>query len=74
VSQSAWILAALLGGFVLYVAAKGRLQTYASVLWGPTAAPAPTVTSGGGSGSVFQQAGSIAMHLGEAYVTGGLGG
>jgi hypothetical protein len=45
VTQSGFIAGALLAGFVLYLAAKGRLSTYAAVLWGPTSASVPN--SGG---------------------------
>ena len=37
-SQSSFIAAALLGGFVLFLAAKGRLPTYTGILWGPAPA------------------------------------
>jgi hypothetical protein len=36
VNQSAFIGAALLGGFALFLAARGRLTTYADVLWSPS--------------------------------------
>lgn len=49
-NQSSYIAAALLGGFVLYLAAKGRLPVYAAVLWGPTAATPPAPSSSGSSG------------------------
>lgn len=45
-SQSGYIAAALLAGFVFWLAAKGRLPTYAAVLWGPTAAPVPGASLG----------------------------
>jgi hypothetical protein len=35
VNQSAFIGAALLGGFALFLAARGRLTTYADVLFSP---------------------------------------
>ncbi len=35
-NQSAVIVGALLAGFVLWIASRGRLGVYASVLWGPT--------------------------------------
>lgn len=41
-TQSGYIAAALLAGFVLYLAARGRLNAYSAVLWGPTAAPKPS--------------------------------
>jgi hypothetical protein len=39
-NQSAYIVGALLGGFVLFVASRGRLGLYTSVLWGSGPAPA----------------------------------
>ena len=45
-SQSGYIAAALLAGFVFWLAAKGRLPTYAAVLWGQTAAPVPGASLG----------------------------
>ena len=50
-SQSAFIVGALLGGFVLFLAVKGRLATYEQVFWGPKPAPSPSGGSGGGSSS-----------------------
>jgi hypothetical protein len=70
VSQSGWIVAALLGGFVLYLAAQGRLGAYTAVLWGPTAAPAPTLgsgASGGSSGGLGKLAGDVAT---QAFMAG----
>lgn len=49
-NQSSFIAGALLGGFVLYLAAQGRLSVYSAVLWGNTAAPVA------GSGQVAQAA------------------
>ncbi len=58
-SQSSLIVAALLAGFVLYLAAKGRLTTYTGVLWGQTAAPLPGGSStSSGVGSLLGQIGS----------------
>ncbi len=37
-SQSSYIAAILLAGFVLFLAAKGRLTAYTAVLWGATSA------------------------------------
>ena len=48
------IVAALLAAFVLFLAARGRLPLYASVLWGPKPAPTsePAASeSGNGNGS-----------------------
>jgi hypothetical protein len=39
VNQSSFIAAVLLAGFVLFLAAKGRLTAYTAVLWGATSAP-----------------------------------
>lgn len=49
-SQSAFTAAILLAGFLLFLAAKNRLNTYSAVLWGNTKAAAPTggASSGGG--------------------------
>ena len=49
-SQSSWIAAALLAGFMLFLAARNRLSAYTAVLWGATAAPEPTGNVGGSSG------------------------
>jgi len=49
-NQSTFIAGALLGGFVLYLAAQSRLSVYTAVLWGNTAAPVA------GSGQVAQAA------------------
>jgi len=37
-NQSSFIAAVLLAGFVLFLAAKGRLTAYTAVLWGATSA------------------------------------
>lgn len=37
-NQSAFIVGALLAGFVLYLAANKRLAVYTGVLWGSTGA------------------------------------
>jgi hypothetical protein len=44
-NQSSYIAAALLAGFVLFLAAKGRLTAYTAVLWGATAAPVSSVST-----------------------------
>ena len=41
-SQSGVIGAALLAGFVLFLAARDRLKVYTGVLWGDTSAPLPS--------------------------------
>lgn len=49
---SSFLVAALLGGFVLYLAQKNRLAVYTGVLWGAAPAPAaPASTSSSSSGS-----------------------
>lgn len=55
-NQSSFILGALLAGFVLFLAARGRLNAYASVLWGaaPSGPRYGSVEGGGTStGSVW---------------------
>jgi len=47
-SQSSYIAGGLVLGFVLYLAAKGRLKTYGQALFGPS----PTATSDGKSGGI----------------------
>lgn len=44
-NQSGTIAAALLAGFVLYLAARDRLKVYAAVLWGNTEAQLPSHSS-----------------------------
>lgn len=53
-NQSSFIVAMLLAGFALYLAARGRLPTYAAVLWGP--APSPSSSDGGGGNSTVSTA------------------
>lgn len=57
-SQSAFTVAILLAAFVLFLAAKNRLNTYSAVLWGATKAapPASSGGSGGGIGSLLKLA------------------
>lgn len=60
-SQSSWLAAALIGGFVLWLALNGKLPTYWDFLKGggaKAATPAPAASSsdsssGGGFGSVI---------------------
>lgn len=61
-SQSAFTVAILLGGFILFLAAKNRLNTYSAVLWGNTksATPSSGSSSGGGLGSTIGTAIKIA--------------
>lgn len=63
-SQSAYLVGALLAAFVLYLAARGRLNTYAGVLFG--AAPSSGSTSGGGGGLL----GTIGKVVGVAKTVG----
>lgn len=42
-SQSAVLVGLLAAGFLLYLAARGRVSSYTSVLWGPASG---TVTGG----------------------------
>ncbi len=52
-NQSGFIVGALLAGFVLFIAARSRLPTYAAVLWGPApASPGTSGASGGGSSNL----------------------
>jgi hypothetical protein len=52
VTQSAFIFGALLAAFVLFLAARDRLSTYAGVIWGaPSAAPLKSSGSGSSGGS-----------------------
>jgi len=44
-SQSGYIAAALLAGFIFYLAAQNRLSVYAAVLWGNTSASLPSTGS-----------------------------
>ena len=67
-NQSTYIVGALILGFVLYLAAKGRFTTYAQVLWGQTSAPLPTLPNSGSS----QVLGNTAKGVGS--VLGGPGG
>jgi hypothetical protein len=55
-SQSTFIAGALIAGFVLFLAARNRLSTYAAVLWGSTAAPVPQPTIAQGAASAASQA------------------
>lgn len=64
--QSAYIAGALALGFVLWLAARGRLSAYTAVLWGPTAVPAPAVSGSGSSSSGSSSGGNILSQLGSA--------
>jgi hypothetical protein len=61
-SQSSLLVGLLAFGFVLFVAARGRLPVYTGVLWG-----AKSSGTGGGTGDSASKAGSILNDLlGEA--------
>lgn len=71
-NQSSFIVGALLAGFVLYLAAKGRLTAYTNVLWGPTAAP---VGSGGnGTGGMTASPSVLGQDDSNAGLAAGLPG
>lgn len=72
-SQSSFVAASLIGGFVLFLAIRGRLPIYGAVLWGDTKQPVPSggLTSGSSSGGgIFGLAGKAA----GAAVTDAIGG
>ena len=58
-SQSSVMLAALLAGFVVYLAIKQRLGVYWSILIGGGSAASSTATSSTSSGSIPSTQGSI---------------
>lgn len=64
-NQSSFIAGALLAGFVLYLAAKGRLSAYTAVLWGPTNVPV-SGGSGDGSGGSSDTASTIIKEVPQA--------
>ena len=64
-TQSAFIVGALLGGFVLFLAVKGRLATYEQVLWGPKPSPSSGSSSGGSGGSSAASTLKTAAQIGE---------
>lgn len=71
-SQSSFIAAALLAGFVLYLAANSRLSVYSAVLWGATTSPVVSpVSSGGGSsgGSSVASAVKTAAKVAQVVTT-----
>lgn len=69
-SQSALLIAALIGLFVLFLAARGRLATYASVFYGekPGAAGGPTKTSGSGGSSTLSTVADVAKVAALVFV------
>ena len=64
-SQSGFIVGALLAAFVLYLAAKGRLSVYTGVLWGGSASGSGT--GGGGSGSALAGVASLASTAAQLF-------
>jgi len=73
-NQSSFIAGSLLAGFVLYLAAKGRLSVYANVLWGPTSQPVPSGGSSSGKSSVVNPLVSGAVGTAASAILGPLGG
>jgi len=59
-SQSSYITAMLLAGFIIFVAAKNRLSTYTAILWGATTAPKPSGGLFGGGGSSSSSSSGLA--------------
>lgn len=69
-SQSTFVATALLAGFVLFLAAEGRLPEYGAALWGNTKASTPS--SKGSSGGIFGKALGAVKTAGEiAAIAGG---
>lgn len=63
-SQSALLVVSLVALFVIFLAARGRLATYAGVFYGAKpsgSAPAPTKTSGGGTAKTVGTAAELAL-------------
>jgi len=81
-NQSTYIAAALLGGFILYLAAKGRFSAYTAVLWGPTSAALPSLSgsSNSGTSSILGSSPSLSSNggvlgaIGKSVVAGAVGG
>ena len=72
-NQSSFIVGALLAGFVIYLAAKGRLSTYAGILWGPTSAALPSASGGSSnSNSVMNSAVNTAGNVAEKAIAGSI--
>lgn len=72
-SQSSWLAAALIGGFVLWLALNGKLPTYWDFLKGggqKAATPAPAAASSSSSGGGFGQV--ISGILKAVPIIGGL--
>ena len=73
-NQSGTIAAALLAGFVLYLAARDRLKVYAAVLWGNTEAQLPSHSSTVPGFGVSPAGGAGAAPSGGLLGLGGAGG
>jgi len=69
--QSSVIIGALIIGFVLYLAANGRLKTYTNVLWGSSAA-APKPGSSSDSGSSAGGSSADGLSLGGSSGSSGM--
>ena len=73
-SQSAYIFAALLAGFIVFLAAKGRLATYAQVFVGTQAQAVPSKSGGSGLADTVGQTlknvdvGSTNLSFGQAIL------
>lgn len=70
-SQSALLVGLLLAAFVLYVAAKGRLATYAGVLFDPAPQSGNSAPSSGSSSSSGSKSGinlDTVITLGETLL------
>lgn len=70
-SQSTFLFAALLAGFILFLAAKGRLAPYGAALWGNTKAPTPSSGSSGGILGTIEKGIGIAKGIGEVAAVAG---
>lgn len=60
-SQSTYVGAILVVGFILWLAAKDRLVVYENVLWGAKSAPPASggSSSGGGTGETIKGAAEV---------------
>lgn len=68
-NQSSYIAAVLLAGFVLFLAAKGRLTAYTAVLWGATSASSASsvATQTQPSDSVIPIPGTSGLNLSNPF-------
>lgn len=60
-SQSSFLVGMALAGFLLFLAAKGRLSAYTAVLWGSPQAASKSGGSGAGLGSAISTAAHVAQ-------------